>query len=235
MRLFAFSLEFYRGQQINLKTAELTLRLEPLYTKGDPRAAVQPEDNEEEEEQEEGGLESVGVQEVDEEQGEEGGEEDLVTAGDFQRMVALLPRSEQPEANFSMHAHSHVTVYALPNAAALRDLTARFPEVVTDVAVFARRQQHARLRLQWQDVGSSIVWLRNEEMKRLLFSISKVGMAFAMQRKKMDNVLKTLRDAKTRAALEQHELNAECRPGVGGQVEGVMRAVPALLTCFTSC
>ena len=42
------------------------------------------------------------------------------------------------------------------------------------------RQQHARIRLQWQDMGSSVVWLRNAEMKRLLLSISKVGMVLML-------------------------------------------------------
>ena len=90
------------------------------------------------------------------------------------------------------------------------------------MAVFARRQQHARIRLQWQDLGSSVVWLRNEEMRRLLFSISKVGMGFAMQHKKMDNAMQKIRDARDRAALKDRELNAVCRPSVGGQVERVM-------------
>ena len=34
----------------------------------------------------------------------------------------------------------------------------------------------------------------------------------------MDNVLSNMRDARDKAALEARELNAACRPGVGGQV-----------------
>ena len=147
---------------------------------------------------------------------------DFVRAEDFDRMVELLPRQDADiEANFSMHAHTHATLYSLPNRSVLREMTARFPEVAAAMAIFARRQQHARIRLQWQDLGSSVVWLRNEEMRRLLFSISKVGMGFAMQYKKMDSVLASMRDARDRAALRERELNAQCRPGVGGQVERV--------------
>lgn len=141
-------------------------------------------------------------------------------------MVGLLPREEEAEANFSMHAHSHATVYCLPNNMVMKDLGERYPEIVAGIAVFARRQQHARVRLQWQDLGSSVVWLRNEEMKRLLLSISKVGMGFAMQKKKMDGVLANMRDARDRAALKDRELGAECRPGVGGQVSRVLPEVP---------
>ena len=98
--------------------------------------------------------------------------------------------------------------------------------MIANVAVFARRQQHARVRLQWQDMGSSVVWLRNREMQRLLLSISKVGMGFALQKKKMDVVLKNMRDARNRSALQHRELNAACRPAQGGQVVRVMPEIP---------
>ena len=54
-------------------------------------------------------------------------------------MVSLLPRQAEPEANFSMHAHTHATVYSLPNIAVLRHLALQFPDFVARIAVFARR------------------------------------------------------------------------------------------------
>ena len=235
------SLEFYRGRQIYLKPTTLTVKLQPLYPKADPRAW----DLDDQEEQEDAGTAAPATAcsrarssraaagadaAVDKEgAGGEGASEshgsghDFVREQDFDKMVEMLPRQDvDVEANFSMHAHTHATVYSLPNRVVLREMTARFPEAAAAMAMFARRQQHARIRLQWQDMGSSVVWLRNQEMRRLLFSISKVGMGFAMQYKKMDSVLATMRDARDRAALRERELNAQCRPGVGGQVERVM-------------
>jgi hypothetical protein len=76
-------------------------------------------------------------------------------------MVSLLPRDEEAMSSVSIHAHSHATVYSLPNAAVLRNLAERFPGVVARMAIFARRQQHARIRLQWQDMGSRFRFTRS--------------------------------------------------------------------------
>ena len=80
---------------------------------------------------------------------------------DFEHMVSLLPRDEEAMSSVSIHAHSHATVYSLPNAAVLRNLAERFPGVVARMAIFARRQQHARIRLQWQDMGSRFRFTRS--------------------------------------------------------------------------
>ena len=215
------SQEFYRGQQINLKPTTVTIMLEPLFKEGDPRrkpvGAVAGEIEANLLPAHGSAGAGHGVEEVGEEE-----HHGHVTEEDFEHMVSILPRDEEAMSNVSIHAHSHATVYSLPNSTVLRDMAERFPSQVARMAIFARRQQHARIRLQWQDFGSSVVWLRNREMKRLLLSISKVGMGFAMQKKKMDNVLANMRDARDKAALEARELSAACRPGVGGQVARVM-------------
>ena len=246
------SQELYRGRQIKLKPTTVTVSLSPLYKPDDPRrpqtggggaskvgtsqmspskrsrGEVPTSDQEEETEDDE----EESVTEVGE------NDHDCVTDADFKRMVLLLPREEAAEASFSMHAHSHATVFSLASSA-MRDMAALFPALSARIAVFARRQQHARIRLQWQDMGSSVVWLRNQEMQRLLLSISKVGMGFAMQKKKMDRALQTMRDARNRAALEARELGASCRPGEGGQVERVlvasMRVLVASMRCTCLC
>jgi hypothetical protein len=212
------SQEFYRGQQINLKPSTVTIKLEPLFKEGDSRRKPVAGESKANLSPTHGSAGAgYGVEEVGEEE-----HHDHVTEEDFEHMVSILPRDEEAMSNVSIHAHSHATVYSLPNSTVLRDMAERFPGIVARMAIFARRQQHARIRLQWQDFGSSAVWLRNREMKRLLLSISKVGMGFAMQKKKMDNVLANMRDARDKAALEARELSAACRPGVGGQVARLM-------------
>ena len=92
-----------------------------------------------------GGAQASDLGEETEEDEEESGSEvvevddhDCVTDADFQRMVLLLPREEAAEASFSMHAHSHATVFALAGSA-VRDMAALFPALTARVAVFARR------------------------------------------------------------------------------------------------
>jgi hypothetical protein len=110
------SQEVYRGRQINLRPTTLTLLLSPLYKQDDPRVRGQPE------------LVSEDVCE----EGPVHEYEDVcdnVTEQDLRRMVTLLPREEEPEANFSMHAHSHATVYSL-DLSVVRDMCVRFPQVL---------------------------------------------------------------------------------------------------------
>lgn len=99
---------------------------------------------------------------------------------DFEHMVSLLPRDEEAMSSVSIHAHSHATVYSLPNSAVLRNLAEHFPGVVAQMAVFARRQQHARIRLQWQDMGSRFLFrVARSHCLPVRFGIMRACISFA--------------------------------------------------------